>query len=126
VEENEWGGTMKEPWFHIVCELEGEVRPTPTIHDIQRVVLSHFVGVTMNDILSPRRTNGVTMPRHIAIYLSRMLTRKSCPAIGRAFGDRDHTTVLSAISRIERLRAADAVFAGQIDNMVHSLGGCAA
>jgi chromosomal replication initiator protein len=98
---------MKAPWFHIVCEMDAESKPAPTIRDIQSAVCGRFAGITVNDINSDRRPGEVIMPRHVAMYLARHLTLKSYPAIGRAFGDRDHTTVLSGIRKIERLARED-------------------
>ncbi|HMK89630.1 MAG TPA: chromosomal replication initiator protein DnaA [Methylocystis sp.] len=76
------------------------------IEDIQRLVASHY-SVSRNDILSARRTANVVRPRQIAMYLSKVLTPRSLPEIGRRFGGRDHTTVLHAVRKIEALVAKD-------------------
>ena len=70
------------------------------IEDILRLVSRHY-GVSKSDILSPRRHRSVVWPRQIGMYLSKQLTTRSLPEIGRRFGDRDHTTVLHAIRKIE-------------------------
>jgi chromosomal replication initiator protein len=84
------------------------------IEDIQRLVANHY-NVSKSDILSSRRTASVVRPRQVAMYLSKALTLRSLPEIGRRFGGRDHTTVLHAVRKIESLAAADAGLAGDID-----------
>ena len=76
------------------------------IDDIQKLVASHF-NVSRADILSSRRTFNVVRPRQIAMYLSKTLTLRSLPEIGRRFGGRDHTTVLHAVRKIEDLALKD-------------------
>ena len=73
------------------------------IEDIQKLVASHF-NVSRADILSSRRTATVVRPRQIAMYLSKLLTPRSLPEIGRRFGGRDHTTVLHAVRKIHGSR----------------------
>jgi len=70
------------------------------IEDIIKLVSRHF-GVSKPDILSQRRHRSVVWPRQIGMYLSKQLTARSLPEIGRRFGNRDHTTVLHAIRKIE-------------------------
>jgi chromosomal replication initiator protein len=76
------------------------------IDDIQKLVASHY-NVSRADILSSRRTANVVLPRQIAMYLSKVLTPRSLPEIGRRFGGRDHTTVLHAVRKIEELVSKD-------------------
>jgi len=70
------------------------------IEDILKVVSRHF-GVSRSDILSQRRHRSVVWPRQIGMYLSKQMTARSLPEIGRRFGNRDHTTVLHAIRKID-------------------------
>jgi len=84
------------------------------IEDIQRLVANHY-NVSKSDILSSRRTATVVRPRQIAMYLSKTLTLRSLPEIGRRFGGRDHTTVLHAVRKIEGLTGSDVALAGEID-----------
>lgn len=70
------------------------------IEDILRIVSRHF-GVSKGDLLSQRRHRSVVWPRQIGMYLAKHLTARSLPEIGRRFGNRDHTTVLHAIRKIE-------------------------
>jgi chromosomal replication initiator protein len=84
------------------------------IEDIQKLVASHF-NVTRADILSSRRTANVVRPRQIAMYLSKILTLRSLPEIGRRFGGRDHTTVLHAVRKIEDMTTKDAPLSDEIE-----------
>ncbi|PPD44652.1 MAG: chromosomal replication initiator protein DnaA [Methylocystis sp.] len=84
------------------------------IDDIQKLVASHY-SISRADILSSRRTANVVRPRQIAMYLSKTLTLRSLPEIGRRFGGRDHTTVLHAVRKIEELVAKDKSLAEVIE-----------
>jgi chromosomal replication initiator protein len=72
------------------------------VEEILKLVSAHY-NVTRADLLSSRRTASVVRPRQIAMYLSRTLTLRSLPEIGRRFGGRDHTTVLHAVRKINGL-----------------------
>ncbi|PNG27932.1 chromosomal replication initiator protein DnaA [Methylocella silvestris] len=84
------------------------------IEDIQKLVATHF-NVSRADILSSRRTANVVRPRQIAMYLSKALTLRSLPEIGRRFGGRDHTTVLHAVRKIDGLAAKDGALSEEIE-----------
>ncbi|MEM6744621.1 MAG: chromosomal replication initiator protein DnaA, partial [Pseudomonadota bacterium] len=85
-----------------------------TIEEIQRKVAAHYT-LRMNDMLSPRRSRNVARPRQIAMYLSKSLTSKSLPEIGRRFGGRDHTTVIHACKTIEKLKDTDSQIAEDLE-----------
>jgi chromosomal replication initiator protein len=85
-----------------------------TIEEIQKRVAEHFA-IRLADMHSPRRARAVARPRQVAMYLSKQLTSRSLPEIGRKFGGRDHTTVMHAVRKIEELRASDNSFAEDID-----------
>jgi chromosomal replication initiator protein len=76
------------------------------IDDILRTVSKHY-GVNRGDLLSGRRNRSIVRPRQIGMYLAKLLTSRSLPEIGRRFGNRDHTTVLHAIRKIEQLMNDD-------------------
>src|SRR5690606_10830237 len=61
------------------------------IEDIQRIVARHY-NVSKTELLSNRRTRTIVKPRQVAMYLSKIMTPRSLPEIGRRFGGRDHTT----------------------------------
>ena len=84
------------------------------IEDIQKLVASRY-NVSRSDILSERRTAAVVKPRQIAMYLSKVLTLRSLPEIGRRFGGRDHTTVLHAVRKIEKLIGEDTVLGDEVE-----------
>ena len=84
------------------------------IEDIQKLVATHY-NVSRADILSSRRTANVVRPRQIAMYLSKVLTLRSLPEIGRRFGGRDHTTVLHAVRKIEGLTGSDRTLSDEVE-----------
>ena len=77
-----------------------------TITSIQEAVSERF-GLSVPELVSPRRSQSVAYPRQVAMYLSRELTDASLPKIGKEFGGRDHTTVMHATSKITRLIGED-------------------
>jgi len=77
-----------------------------TVEAIQREVAGYF-DVKLHDLKGPRRHRAVAHPRMIAMYLARRLTSMSFPEIGNRFGGKDHSTVISAVRKIERLCAED-------------------
>ena len=85
-----------------------------TVDRIQRAVCEEF-RVTLTDMTSKRRARVIARPRQVAMYLSKKLTKRSLPDIGRRFGGRDHTTVMHAVKRIDELRAGDAEFNAKIE-----------
>ena len=93
-----------------------------TIEEIQKRVAEHF-RVKARDMHSARRARAVARPRQVAMYLAKQLTPRSLPEIGRKFGDRDHTTVMHAIRRIEELRATDAVLNEDVETLRRMLEG---
>ena len=85
-----------------------------TIEEIQKKVSEHYQ-IRVSDMHSPKRVRSVARPRQVAMYLSKLLTTKSLPEIGRKFGGRDHTTVLHAIGKVEELTQSDPSFSEDID-----------
>jgi chromosomal replication initiator protein len=84
------------------------------IEDIQRKT-AEFYKLDIRDLHSKERSRRVARPRQVAMYLSRELTMRSLPEIGRRFGDRDHTTVLHACRRIAELCGTDTVLKQEVD-----------
>jgi len=91
-----------------------------TVDRIQKAVCEEF-RVTLTDMTSKRRARIIARPRQVAMYLSKKLTKRSLPDIGRRFGGRDHTTVMHAVKRIDSLRAEDAGFNAQIEAVESAL-----
>ena len=77
-----------------------------TIENIQKAT-SEYYNIQQNDLLSTRRTRSVVRPRQMAMLLSKELTNRSLPEIGKAFGRRDHTTVIHACKTIKKLKESD-------------------
>jgi chromosomal replication initiator protein len=78
-----------------------------TMDEIQMKV-AEFYRIKLHEMHSGRRSRDVARPRQIAMYLAKVLTSKSYPEIGKAFGGRDHTTVMHAVKHVEALRESDA------------------
>lgn len=85
-----------------------------TIDQIIRKVADHYT-LRMTDILGPRRARSIARPRQVAMYLAKSLTTKSLPEIGRRFGNRDHTTVIHAVRKIEELVQTDNQIAEDVE-----------
>jgi len=91
-----------------------------TIDTIQTIVCKFFK-ISKNEMLSPRRSRYLVRPRQTAIYLAKILTTKSLPEIGRAFSNRDHTTVIHSVKTIDRLRKDDNELNLNIDNLKNKI-----
>ena len=90
------------------------------IEEIQKKVSQHF-NIKMSDMSSARRSRTVARPRQVAMYLSKSLTSRSLPEIGRRFGNRDHTTVIHAVRKVEELRNKDAAFDEDVQLLIRML-----
>ncbi len=93
-----------------------------TIDEIQIAVSAHFE-VKKIDLISERRAVAIARPRQIAMYLAKRLTTRSLPEIGRKFGNRDHSTVIHAVRRIEDLRGKDSEIDGAVRTLMRQLEG---
>ena len=93
-----------------------------TIEEIQKRVAEHY-NIRQSEMYSSRRARAVARPRQVAMYLSKQLTSRSLPEIGRKFGGRDHTTVMHAVRKVEELRVTDNSFAEDIELLRRMLEG---
>ena len=91
-----------------------------TIDLIQSLVCKFFK-ISKNEMLSPRRSRYLVRPRQTAIYLTKILTSKSLPEIGREFSNRDHTTIIHSVKTIEKLRKNDLELSANIDNLKNKI-----
>ena len=91
-----------------------------TIDDIQRKVADYY-NIRLSDLLSARRSRTIARPRQVAMYLSKILTTRSLPEIGRKFGGRDHTTVIHALKRIESLQDSDNAIQEEVEVLSRAL-----
>jgi len=103
---------LAEKTLHDLVRI-GEPRSIK-VEEIQQVVCKHF-SVTKADLLSSCRARTLVRPRQIAMYIAKVMTGRSLPEIGRRFGNRDHTTVLHAVRKIEDMVNKDKVLAQEIE-----------
>jgi chromosomal replication initiator protein len=93
-----------------------------SIEEIQKRV-AEFYNIKVSEMSSARRARAVARPRQVAMFLAKLLTARSLPEIGRKFGNRDHTTVMHAVKKVEQLRQADANFSEDLELLRRTLGG---
>lgn len=92
------------------------------VDDIQRAVCHHFK-LTERELCSKDRHKSIAFARHIAMYLCKQRLKSSFPELGRAFGNRDHTTVMSAVRKVEALRESDSEVRAHLEALERKLGG---
>lgn len=112
--------TGAKPWFWIEDEF-----PEPdkvSIKMIQRVVAEHF-NVTIHDIVSEVRTPDEVQARHVGMYLSQKLTKRSHGFIARCFGRADHSSSLYALRKISRMVKAGKPIVSEIEDIKSKLLG---
>jgi chromosomal replication initiator protein len=91
-----------------------------TIETIQKRVADHYQ-IRHSDMTSKRRPNNIAIPRQIAMYLSRTLTKHSLQEIGDAFGGRDHGTVIHACKAVDNMMEQDSTVRGAIEFLKNQL-----
>ena len=91
-----------------------------TIDLIQSTVCKFFK-ISKNEMLSSRRSRYLVRPRQTAIYLTKILTSKSLPEIGREFSNRDHTTIIHSVKTIEKLKENDPEMTNNINNLKNQI-----
>lgn len=91
-----------------------------TIEAIQKVVAAHY-GLKVSDLKSKNNSRNIALPRQVAMYLCKTLTRASLPEIGREFGGKHHTTVLHSINKISSMCETDKNFHNLINKLTSSL-----
>ncbi len=91
-----------------------------TIDLIQSIVCKFFK-ISKNEMLSSRRSRYLVRPRQTAIYLTKILTSKSLPEIGREFSNRDHTTIIHSVKTIEKLKKIDPELSNNIDHLKNQI-----
>ncbi len=96
-----------------------DTKPLTVDDIIDRV--AHYSGATRDDILGPSRRQPLARHRQVAMYLCREYTDLSLPKIGKAFGNRDHTTVLHAVDKIKTLMRTDADIYKDVTSLSHDL-----
>lgn len=102
-----------------------ETHSTISVEEIQKLVADHF-NVKMTDMKSATRAKPIVVPRQICMYLIKKFLDKSYTDIGKAFGGKDHTTVMNAISRVKHLQSTDQdIFKGveELETHIHNVTG---
>lgn len=100
---------------HILASHSSESQQL-TVEDIQKLVSDHFQ-IKISDLKSANRSKPIVVARQVAMYLVKTYLEKSLIDIGRAFGGRDHTTVISALRRIEELQEKDSDLHKDIEDL---------
>ena len=89
--------------------------------DLIQSLVCKFFKISKSEMLSSRRSRYLVRPRQTAIYLTKLLTTKSLPEIGRDFSNRDHTTVIHSIKTIEKLKKSDNELCNSIDTLKNQI-----
>ena len=89
--------------------------------DLIQTLVCKFFKISKNEMLSSRRSRYLVRPRQTAIYLTKILTPKSLPEIGREFSNRDHTTIIHSVKTIEKLKENDKEMAENIDKLKNQI-----
>ena len=89
--------------------------------DLIQTIVCKFFKISKNEMLSSRRSRYLVRPRQTAIYLTKILTSKSLPEIGREFSNRDHTTIIHSVKTIEKLSAQDSELQKNIENLKNQI-----
>ncbi len=104
----------------VLADLWGDEKMIIPIELIQRRV-SEVFGIKLSELRAKNRTKAVAFPRQIAMYLARQLTHTSLAEVGRAFGGKDHTTVLHAVGKVQALLREDPALRKTIDGLIQRL-----
>jgi len=89
--------------------------------DLIQTTVCKFFKISKNEMLSSRRSRYLVRPRQTAIYLTKILTSKSLPEIGREFSNRDHTTIIHSVKTIEKLKENDLEMTNNINNLKNQI-----
>jgi chromosomal replication initiator protein len=89
--------------------------------DLIQTLVCKFFKISKNEMLSARRSRYLVRPRQVAIYLTKILTSKSLPEIGREFSNRDHTTIIHSVKTIEKLKENDPEMVENINKLKNQI-----
>jgi len=106
---------------HVLRDLLCEEQHKVTIEEIQKRISSYY-NIRLKEMCSKKRSRNFSLPRQVAMYASKQLTTMSLPVIGEQF-DRDHTTVLHAVRKIDRLMQDSSEFREEIQRLLSVLKG---
>ena len=113
---------VKQPITTELCEqalkeIFDPRRPKQVTAELVMQTVSDYYGLTLNDLIGPTRKREITVPRQIAMYLTREMTGMSLPQIGSVFGGRDHTTVMHSCKTVEAGTAGDSNLSMVVDDI---------
>ena len=117
-----YSGMVKEPITTELCEkalkeiFDQQKHKQVTAELIMQTVTEYY-GLTLNDLTGPTRRREITVPRQIAMYLTREMTGMSLPQIGNVFGGRDHTTVMHSCKTVEAAMSANSNLALVVEDV---------
>ncbi|MBD1137210.1 chromosomal replication initiator protein DnaA [Pelagibacterales bacterium SAG-MED43] len=89
--------------------------------DLIQTLVCRFFKISKNEMLSSRRSRYLVRPRQTAIYLTKILTSKSLPEIGREFSNRDHTTIIHSVKTIEKLKEKDSLMVENLNKLKNQI-----
>ena len=89
--------------------------------DLIQTTVCKFFKISKNEMLSSRRSRYLVRPRQTAIYLTKILTSKSLPEIGREFSNRDHTTIIHSVKTIEKIKEKDSEMVDNINKLKNQI-----
>jgi chromosomal replication initiator protein len=89
--------------------------------DLIQTIVCKFFKISKNEMLSSRRSRYLVRPRQTAIYLTKILTSKSLPEIGREFSNRDHTTIIHSVKTIEKIKEKDPEMVDNINKLKNQI-----
>ena len=89
--------------------------------DLIQTIVCKFFKISKNEMLSSRRSRYLVRPRQTAIYLTKILTSKSLPEIGREFSNRDHTTIIHSVKTIEKIKENDQEMVDNINKLKNQI-----
>ena len=102
---------------HVLRNVLSNDERVVTIEIIQKFVADYFQ-LRPNELKSRNNSKSIALPRQVAMYMCKMLTRHSLPEIGKAFGGKHHSTVIHSIQKIEGMRQRDAEFSALLQNLL--------
>ena len=114
----------KNKFIEIKCiqkNIKKDLSENKVTIDLIQSLVCKFFKISKSEMLSSRRSRYLVRPRQTAIYLTKILTSKSLPEIGREFANRDHTTVIHSIKTIENLKKNDPDLCSSIDNLKNQI-----
>ncbi|HKJ82635.1 MAG TPA: chromosomal replication initiator protein DnaA [Mariprofundaceae bacterium] len=105
---------------HVLRDLLHEEVRAVSVEDIQKKIANYY-NIRIQDMRSSKRSRNVAFPRQIAMYASKDLTTLSLPDIGERFGGKDHTTILYAVRKVERMMGESDEFREEVERILQLL-----